>query len=81
MSHSEQHKQLVKKLLDAKAVDFGAIGKIVAEVGPSLSLSEEPGDWFCGTNRIFFHIYRVFNPGVPVENLGELAANAVELKR
>jgi hypothetical protein len=81
MSHSEQHKQLVKKLLDAKAVDFAAIGKIVAEVGPSLSLSEEPGDWFCGTNRIFIHIYRVFNPGLPVENLGELGANAGELRR
>lgn len=81
MSHSEQHKQLVKKLLDAKAVDFAAIGKIVAEVGPTLSLSDEPGDWFCGTNRIFFHVYRVFNPSGPLENLGELAANAAELKR
>ncbi len=46
MSNSEQHKQLVKKLLDSKAVDFAAIGKVVAELGPSLSLAEEPGD-FC----------------------------------
>jgi hypothetical protein len=81
MKNSEQHKQLVKKLLDAKAVDFAAIGKIVAEVGPSLSLADEPGDWFCGTNRIFFHVYRVFNPGLPVEDLGELAAKAQELQR
>lgn len=80
MNNSEQHKQLVKKLLDTKAVDFAAIGKVVAELGPSLSLAEEPGDFFCGTNRIFIHIYRVFNPGVPVENLGELAANAGELR-
>jgi hypothetical protein len=81
MKNSEQHKQLVKKLLDAKAVDFAAIGKIVAEVGPSLSLADEPGDWFCGTNRIFFHVYRVFNPGLPVEDLGELAVKAQELQR
>lgn len=81
MKNSEQHKQLVKKLLDAKAVDFNAIGKIVAEVGPTLSLSDEPGDWFCGTNRIFFHIYRVVSPGLPVEDLGELAARTKEIQR
>ncbi len=81
MSNSEQHKQLVKKLLDTKAVDFAAIGKVVAELGPSLSLAEEPGDFFCGTNRIFIHVYRVFNPGVQIEDLGELAAKARELQR
>lgn len=80
MTKSEQHKQMVKQLLDTKAVDFAGIGKFVSEVGPSLSLADEPGDYFCGTNRIFFHVYRVFNPGVPVETLGELAANAGELK-
>jgi hypothetical protein len=80
MSNTEHHKQMVKKLLDAKAVDFNAIGKVVAEVGPSLSLAEEPGDYFCGTNRIFVHIYRVFNPGLPVEDLNQLAAKAGELK-
>jgi len=81
MSNSEQHKQLVKKLLDTKAVDFAAIGKVVAELGPSLSLAEEPGDFFCGTNRIFIHVYRVFNPGVQIEDLGELAAKARDLQR
>lgn len=80
MNNSEQHKQLVKKLLDSKAVDFNAIGKVIAEVGPSLSLADEPGDFFCGTNRIFVHIYRVVNPVVPVEELGQLAANAGELQ-
>ena len=80
MNNSEQHRQLVKKLLDSKAVDFTAIGKVISEVGPSLSLAEEPGDFFCGTNRIFFHCYRVFNPGGPVEDLGDLAANAGELR-
>jgi hypothetical protein len=80
MSHSDQHKQLVKKLLDAKAVDFAAIGKVISELGPSLALAEEPGDFFCGTNRIFIHVYRVFTPGLPVENLGEVAANAGELR-
>jgi hypothetical protein len=81
MSNSEQHKQIVKKLLDAKAVDFAAVGKIVAEVGPSLSLADEPGDWFCGTNRIFFHIFKVPGPRGPVDNLPDLALKAPELQR
>ena len=80
MGNSDQHRQIVRQLLDSKAVDFNAIGKVVAEVGPGLSLAEEPGDYFCGTNRIFIHIYRVFGPSNPVENLGELATNAVELR-
>jgi hypothetical protein len=53
---------------------------VIAEVGSSISLAEEPGDYFCGTNRIFFHVYRVFGPTSPVENLGELAGNAEELR-
>ncbi|HZD49429.1 MAG TPA: hypothetical protein VE178_11865 [Silvibacterium sp.] len=80
MGNSDQHRQIVRQLLESKAVDFNAVGKVVAEVGPSLSLAEDPGDFFCGTNRIFFHIYRVVNPGNPVENLGELAANAEILR-
>ncbi len=79
MGNSDQHRQIVKQLLESKAVDFNAVGRVVAEVGPSLSLAEEPGDFFCGTNRIFFHVYRVFNPGGSVENLAELAASAQEL--
>lgn len=80
MSNSDQRRQIVKQLLETKAVDFNALGKVIAEVGPSLSLADEPGDWFCGTNRIFIHIYQVFGPANPVENLGELAANSEELR-
>jgi hypothetical protein len=80
MGNSEQHRQIVRQLLESKAVDFNAVGRVIAEVGPSLSLADEPGDFFCGTNRIFFHCFRVWNPGGPVESLGELAANAEELR-
>lgn len=65
---SANHQEIVKKLLETKAVDFAAVGKMVAELGPSLSLADEPWDGFCGTMRTFFHCYIIQNPGVIVEN-------------
>jgi hypothetical protein len=73
------HQDIVKNLLATKAVDFAAIGKSFAEVGPALAMADEPWEGFCGTMRYFVHIYRVFTPGVPVENLGDLANAAPEL--
>ncbi len=41
-----RRQQIVKKLIDTKAVDFTAIGKVVGELGPSLALANEPWeDW------------------------------------
>ncbi len=70
---SRRHQEIVKKLLDAKAVDFAAIGRVLAEVGPSLSLSDEfEGDGFCGTIRRFIRVFWVDDPLGPLESLGEL---------
>lgn len=80
MSNSEQHRQIVQRLLDAGAVDFSAVGKVIGEVGPSLALSDYEGIEFCGTNRFFIRVLRIDNPGIPVENLGELGASAGELQ-
>jgi hypothetical protein len=81
MSKSEQHRQVVQRLLDSKAVDFTTIGKVLGEVGPSLALSDyDGGDGFCGTMRFFIRIFRIENPGIPVESLTELSANAEELQ-
>ena len=38
MSISNQ--EIVKRFVDAKAVDFNAIGKLVTDLGPALSTSE-----------------------------------------
>jgi len=38
MSISNQ--EIVKKFVEAKAVDFNAIGKLVTDLGPALSTSE-----------------------------------------
>lgn len=81
MANRISHQEIVKKLLDTKAVDFGNIAKVVAEVGPTISMADEPWDGFCGTMRRFVHIF-ILNPGVtgnPVENLGQLRGVAGEL--
>jgi hypothetical protein len=73
------HQETVKAVLDAKAVDFAAIGKVVAQLGPSLSVADEPWESFCWTMKYFFHIYRppVFPPFTfppfPWSSLADLA--------
>jgi len=82
MSNRVNHQEIVKKLLDAKTVNFEAVGKVIAEVGPSLSLADEPWDGFCGTMRTFFHCL-IIRPGVGsvnVEDLGGLRSSAGELR-
>ena len=79
MSNRVNHQEVVKKLLDSKAVDFNAIGKIVSEVGPSMALADEPWEGFCGTMRRFIIIYRIWAPDTPVSSLPELGAVSQEL--
>jgi hypothetical protein len=73
------HQEIVKTLLNNKAVDFGAIGKTVAELGPSIAIADEPWEGFCGTMRRFIVVYKIFNQGTPVEDLGALNQAAGEL--
>jgi hypothetical protein len=73
MASRVNHQDIVRRLLDTKAVDFAAIGKAVEELGPSLSLADEPWDGFCGTMRHFCILYVLPHP--PVEdNQGESLA-------
>jgi hypothetical protein len=74
------HQEIVKRLIDSKTVDFAAIGKFVAEAGPSLAVSNEPWEDFCGTGRHFIRFYRLNGPGVPSGNPAELAGVGAELK-
>jgi hypothetical protein len=79
MSIRVSHQDIVKKLLDSKAVDFAAIGKVVAEVGPSLSMADEPWEGFCGTMRTFVKCFIIHGLGTPVEDPAALGAAAKEL--
>ena len=75
MTNRISHQEIVKRLLDSKTVDFAAIGKVVAEVGPTMALADEPWEGFCGTMRTFIHLF-ILNPHLPtvVGNPGELQA-------
>jgi len=82
MANRVNHQEVVKKLLDSKAVDFGAIGKAFTELAPAMSMADEPWEGFCGTMRVFIRIFIIRGPGSlggPVENLGGLASVAKEL--
>jgi hypothetical protein len=57
MANRVSHQEIVKRLLDSKAVDFAAMGKMVGELGPSVAMADEPWECFCGTMRYFFHCY------------------------
>jgi hypothetical protein len=76
MANRVNHQDIVKKVLDAKAVDFGAIAKVIAEVGPSMSMSDEPWEGICGTMRTFIHVWRLPGPntGPVIPELGGLAS-------
>ncbi len=61
MSNRISHQDIVKRMLDSKSVDFAAVGKAVAELGPGLSMADEPWESFCGTMRYFIRIF-ILNP-------------------
>jgi hypothetical protein len=61
MTHRVDHQDIVRRLLESNTVDFKAIGNVVAELGPSLALADEPWEGFCGTMRTFIRLY-VLNP-------------------
>jgi hypothetical protein len=81
MATRVNHQEIVKKLIDAKAIDFKAIGATLAEVGPALSMADEPWEGFCGTMRIFIRIFIIHGPSIGnVESLADLRGVAGELK-
>jgi hypothetical protein len=70
---------IVQSLIDTRAVDFDAVGKALAELGPSVgSLRSSGEDWFCTVYHTFLRIYiirgltRLADPAVLREMAGEL---------
>ena len=78
-----RHEDTVKAILNAKAVDFTALGKIIAEIGPSIATAQEPWEDICGTGWHFvrvFHLPPIGLPGTQIADLGALRQVAGELK-
>jgi len=81
MSNRVNHQDVVRKLIDNKAIDFKAVGAAFAEIGPGLAMADEPWETFCGTMRTFVRLFVLNGPGIGgVEGLGELRGVAGELK-
>jgi hypothetical protein len=84
MAARVNHQDIVKVVLDAKAVNFEAVGKVVAQLGPTLSLADEPWESFCWTMRFFIRIFRheppIVSPWNPIADLAQLRDVAGELK-
>jgi hypothetical protein len=78
LDHAER--AIVSTLLDSKAVDFEAIGKSLAEHGPSAALTLDGEDVFCGTMRRFIRVFRINDPQVQVQDLGGLRELGGELR-
>jgi len=75
------NKELVKRFIDTKAVDFASIAKVISEFGPAVALSDEPEDRFCGTGPRFLVLYKIANVAVTVEQPEQLrSAAAGELR-
>jgi len=81
MATRVNHQEVVRKLIETKAIDFKAIGQTIAELGPAAALADEPWEVFCGTMRTFLRLY-VINPGDvgQVANLSQLSAATTVLK-
>jgi hypothetical protein len=57
MGLSGREREIVTALVETKAVDFEAIGKVLAKFGPTMALDMDYEDGFCGTMRYFTRVY------------------------
>ncbi|HEY1626343.1 MAG TPA: hypothetical protein VGG16_21370 [Streptosporangiaceae bacterium] len=71
---------IVERLIESKAVDFEAIGRTLAEFGPSAALTMEGDDLFCGTMRRFVNVYRLADVTSELEQLSALREAGRELR-
>jgi hypothetical protein len=63
--------EIVKRVIDSKAVDFTAIGNLVAELGPSLAL-ENAGAHFVAVGRLHNWVICMLPPAAASELVGDI---------
>jgi hypothetical protein len=63
MALSDRERGIVQTLTETKAVDFDAIGRALAQFGPTAALDFDYEPVFCGTMRYYVHVFQVPFPG------------------
>ncbi|MBV8809697.1 MAG: hypothetical protein JO033_13575 [Acidobacteriaceae bacterium] len=66
MSNNLSHEDIAKRFIEAKVVDFGAMGKFITELGPVLAVSDS--GWH-GINLGRFNILACMLPPADVTRL------------
>lgn len=66
MPKNLSHEEIAERLLQSKAIDFSAMGKFVAELGPLLAVSDQ--GWH-GINFGRFNILACFMPAADAARL------------
>jgi hypothetical protein len=74
MSSQNNEPDIVKALLDARVVDFAALGRVIAELGPLLAPCDRNS--MCAFVAGFIQISRLTLPPLPLEDLAELGKAA-----
>jgi hypothetical protein len=62
MPLSEREREIIKTLVDTKAVDFDAIGRSLAQFGPTAAFDLDYEPVYCGTMRYWVHVLRLPTP-------------------
>jgi hypothetical protein len=69
MPHSLSHEDIAKKFVEAKVVDFGAMGKFITELGPVLAVSDS------GWHGINIGRYNILACMLPAADVTRLVGN------
>ena len=64
--------EIVKTLIDTKAINFEAVGQVVAQHGASAALNLTGEDAFCGVMQRFVRAYRLRDSVTELAELAEL---------
>lgn len=67
-------KNIAKFVLEANVINYDALGKTIAKLGPELIYLDEPWETFCGTMKYYIRIYRLPQINTRIQELEGLDA-------
>lgn len=79
-SFSATEQEIVKALIDTKAVNFEALGAAFAKHGAAATFALSGEDFFCGTVRRFIRVFRIVDQTASLEQIAELRNIGSEIK-